>query len=104
MGNFIYGTDGNIKLNINDDVLRALQEAVVGRISKGEVLHLAFTGKQNGRAATSALILSSSIPMMFTYELEKLPEINKSLVTGFNGLIDETGGLDLSGLGSPAKS
>ena len=101
MGKFIYGASGNITLNMHDEVLRAAQETILGRLAKGEVFYLAFSGEDaHGGPATTAVTISSAIPLTFLYSTDKMPKFDPSLVESFDGLVETMGGLDLSGLGA----
>jgi hypothetical protein len=88
---------------MHDEVLRAAQETIIGRLAKGEVFYFAFSGTDGqGEPATTAVTISSAIPLTFLYETDAMPKFDPSLVETFDGLVEERGGLDLSGLGSEA--
>ncbi|WP_400158533.1 hypothetical protein [Arthrobacter sp. BPSS-3] len=101
MGKFIYGASGHVTLNMHDEVLRAAQETILGRLARGEVFYFAFSGEDaQGEPATTAVTISSAIPLTFLYSTDKMPKFDPSLVETFDGLVEKMGGLDLSGLGA----
>lgn len=98
MGRIVIGGygDGNLNLHIEDRLCRAMQSAILNRLSAGQGLFLRYAGMlDNGQQMITAVWIGASSSLRFEYDGHFMPEVDQELVSAYQELIDSKGGIIL---------